>query len=230
MDASFTGKIISEKRKDMGMTQKDIAEKLHVSVAAVSKWERGLNFPDLSLIEPLAVLLGISASALLGIDEDKDTEQVIKDVVKISTLSNGAKRQITMKKIVVLAVAAAVFFVILTAIGKAGVNGTPFFANRNITFLPLLFGAASWGFGIASVFADEPKKYSVISFALCSIALAFPVFILDMEVRTGDMSAVEDIVWALDFASISLLLGTVILSICAVFVSRRKNYIDNLMR
>ena len=221
MDAGFTGKIIAEKRKAMNMTQKDVAEKLHVSVAAVSKWERGLNFPDLSLIEPLAELLGMSASAILGIDENKDTEQVIRDVVKISAFSGETKRQLTMKRIFVIAVASVVFFVILTVIGKAGINGTPFFADWNVTFLPILFGLASWGFGLASVFGDEPKKYSVISFCLCSIALVFPVFILDMEIRTGDMSAVEDVVWALDFASIALLLGTIILNVCAVFVNRK---------
>ncbi len=54
MDPAYTGNQIAWLRKAKGWTQKKIAEQLHVSVSAVSKWERGLNYPDLSLMEPLA--------------------------------------------------------------------------------------------------------------------------------------------------------------------------------
>ena len=43
------GEIISNLRREKGMTQKDLAEQLHVSDRAVSKWERGAGFPDVSL-------------------------------------------------------------------------------------------------------------------------------------------------------------------------------------
>ena len=70
MDAQYTGNKITELRKSKNWTQKDVAEKLHVSIAAVSKWERGLNFPDLSLMEPLSEILGISVSELLGLENE----------------------------------------------------------------------------------------------------------------------------------------------------------------
>ena len=57
MDAAYTGKEISERRKALGLTQKELAEKLHVTDKAVSKWERGINFPDLGLMENLAKVL-----------------------------------------------------------------------------------------------------------------------------------------------------------------------------
>ena len=71
MDAGKTGKFIAEKRKAMNMTQNELAEKLHITDKAVSKWERGLSFPDISILIPLAEILNISLYDLLkgGNDE-----------------------------------------------------------------------------------------------------------------------------------------------------------------
>lgn len=65
MDAEITGKIISERRKKLNMTQKELADKLHITDKAVSKWERGLSFPDISVLIPLAEILNISLYDLL---------------------------------------------------------------------------------------------------------------------------------------------------------------------
>lgn len=65
MDAGKTGKFIAEKRKAMNMTQNELAEKLHIKDKAVSKWERGLSFPDISILIPLAEILNISLYDLL---------------------------------------------------------------------------------------------------------------------------------------------------------------------
>ncbi len=48
--AETCGKIIAEARKEQNLTQKDVAERLHITDRAVSKWERGLNFPDIGLM------------------------------------------------------------------------------------------------------------------------------------------------------------------------------------
>ena len=71
MDAQKTGKIISIKRKSMNMTQGELAKKLHITDKAVSKWERGLSFPDISLLIPLSEILNMSLYDLLkGEDEN----------------------------------------------------------------------------------------------------------------------------------------------------------------
>ncbi len=54
MDVHKTGTFISEVRKEKGLTQRQLAEQLHVSDRTVSKWERGSGFPDISSLEPLA--------------------------------------------------------------------------------------------------------------------------------------------------------------------------------
>ena len=59
MDREKTGGLIASARKERGLTQKELAAQLHVSDRAVSKWERGAGFPDVSLLEPLADALGV---------------------------------------------------------------------------------------------------------------------------------------------------------------------------
>jgi len=65
MDAKKTGKYISDNRKKQGFSQKELAEKLNVTDKAISKWERGLSFPDISLLIPLSEVLGVSLYDLL---------------------------------------------------------------------------------------------------------------------------------------------------------------------
>ncbi|MBR0113142.1 MAG: helix-turn-helix domain-containing protein [Clostridia bacterium] len=66
MDRYVTGAVIKRLRESKKMTQEDLAAKIFVSAKAVSKWETGAGFPDISLIEPLAEALGISVIELLS--------------------------------------------------------------------------------------------------------------------------------------------------------------------
>ena len=65
MDAGKTGKLIRAQRQAHGMSQKDLAEVLNISDKAVSKWERGKTFPDISMLIPLSEALEISLYDLL---------------------------------------------------------------------------------------------------------------------------------------------------------------------
>ncbi|MBO4637817.1 MAG: helix-turn-helix transcriptional regulator [Clostridiales bacterium] len=76
MDKEKTGQLITELRKEKGLTQKQLAEALNVTDKAVSKWERGLSFPDISMLEPIANLLDISIMELLA-GEKKPEDQVL---------------------------------------------------------------------------------------------------------------------------------------------------------
>lgn len=83
MNAEYTGKQIARRRKELGLTQKSLAEKLNVTDKAVSKWERGLNFPDLGLIEDLAKALETTPAALLGL-EHADQNEIVHSMAEIS--------------------------------------------------------------------------------------------------------------------------------------------------
>ena len=74
MDAGTTGRFIAQRRKQMGYTQKDLAEKLMVTDKAVSRWETGKGFPDTSLLKPLGDLLGVSVGELLAGREIAEVE------------------------------------------------------------------------------------------------------------------------------------------------------------
>ena len=66
MDNYITGAVIRRLREGKGMTQEELAERIYVSGKAVSKWETGQGFPDISLLEPLAKALDISVIELLS--------------------------------------------------------------------------------------------------------------------------------------------------------------------
>lgn len=65
MDNQKFGSFIAELRKEKNMTQKELADQLHVTDKAVSKWETGKGFPDLKLMEDLAKVLDISLVELI---------------------------------------------------------------------------------------------------------------------------------------------------------------------
>ena len=90
MNEQQVGQTIAALRKEKGMTQKDLAQQLHVTDKAVSKWERGLNFPELSLMEPLAAALDTSVIHLLSL-EDASSQEVVHTV---SSLSQQEKQKL----------------------------------------------------------------------------------------------------------------------------------------
>lgn len=90
MDATYTGNKISSLRKEKNLTQKELAEKLHITDRAVSKWERGLNYPDLSLLPTIADVLETSVSELLGVEQNISNSTI--DV--ISEISKAEKKQL----------------------------------------------------------------------------------------------------------------------------------------
>ena len=58
------GRIVRERRKALGLTQEQVAEALGISAPAVNKWEREVSLPDITLLPPLARLLGVSPCEL----------------------------------------------------------------------------------------------------------------------------------------------------------------------
>lgn len=68
MDTYITGAVIKRLREEKGLTQGDLAEKIGVSSKAISKWETAKGLPDISLIEPLSAVLGVSVMELMSGD------------------------------------------------------------------------------------------------------------------------------------------------------------------
>ena len=66
MNQYVTGTMIKRLRTRRGLTQQQLAEKMNVSDKAISKWETGRGYPDISLIEPLSTALGVSVIELFA--------------------------------------------------------------------------------------------------------------------------------------------------------------------
>ena len=232
MDTHYTGNKITELRKAKGWTQKDIAEKLHVSVAAVSKWERGLNYPDLSLMESLAEILEITVSELLGL-KNEPAEQIIKNITEISVYEKNESEQCFLKKIRAITITtiifiAASYFVYLSVSNNdimkklfeiSGGTGT-------LNILAVLLGLTAWGLAVTSIFSRRKeyrwKYYSIFSFISCSVSLHIPSLVTYLMMRFEYTATVEDVIGAYYFGSAVLLLGTILFNICAVIIHREK--------
>ena len=78
MDRYVTGAVIRRLREKKKITQEELAGMIHVSGKAVSKWETGQGFPDISLLEPLAQALDISVIELLSGEDIRNTNRSFK--------------------------------------------------------------------------------------------------------------------------------------------------------
>lgn len=118
MNAQKTGSLIAAIRKEQNRTQQDLSNELGVSSAAISKWERGIGFPDVSLIEPLATSLGITLTELFKGEriengDANEYENLLSDVVKVS------KNEISKKKKIsnwIIAITVAVLYLLISII------------------------------------------------------------------------------------------------------------------
>ena len=77
------GETIASLRKEKGMTQNELAEKMNVTDKAVSKWERDLSCPDINTISKLADVLGVSVEELLSAKKKDYTNDRIKDLINL---------------------------------------------------------------------------------------------------------------------------------------------------
>lgn len=72
MDAAKFGTFLAGIRKEKGMTQSELAELLQVTDKAVSRWERGVGLPDVSMLEPIADVLGVSVAEVIKSEKIED--------------------------------------------------------------------------------------------------------------------------------------------------------------
>ena len=80
------GMFILQRRRDLGLTQKEFASRLFVTESAVSKWERGLSYPDITLLQNICSVLEVSEHELLSVSEDtrqRDSYRLAERYVKL---------------------------------------------------------------------------------------------------------------------------------------------------
>lgn len=117
MDSEKVGKFIAENRNNKNLTQSQLAEKLHITNKAVSRWERGVGFPDISLLEPLSKELDISILELLKGEYLNKNDQVEKDDINVllNTLVKINKEQ-NFQKLFFSTIVICMFFFIISIV------------------------------------------------------------------------------------------------------------------
>lgn len=172
MDAKKFGTFIATLRKENNMTQVELAQKLQVTDKAVSKWERGLGFPDINTIEPLADALGVSVLEIMRSERIAETEitqdtasAALTDIFELAKLQRKAERKSIFK--IAGGVAACLFLIFL--IDGMGWLG---FAMVYFPVICLLSGIALLIYG---VWRKKNKLPCLQTFVLAAVMLLIPV-------------------------------------------------------
>lgn len=172
MDAKKFGTFIATLRKGNNMTQVELAQKLQVTDKAVSKWERGLGFPDINTIEPLADALGVSVLEIMRSERIAETEitqdtasAALTDIFEFVKLQRKAERKSIFK--IAGGVAACLFLIFL--IDGMGWLG---FAMVYFPVICLLSGIALLIYG---VWRKKNKLPCLQTFVLAAVMLLIPV-------------------------------------------------------
>lgn len=117
MNQEKIGKFIAYCRKEKNMTQEELAQKLHLTDKAISKWENGRCLPDLSILEPLSKTLDVSINEILSGEKIKEeelkdhTDKNIIDVVNYSDEKiKRIKRTIKVSSIIMIIALATLMF------------------------------------------------------------------------------------------------------------------------
>lgn len=115
MDSKKFGEFIAATRKERGWTQAELAEKLGVTDKAVSRWERGLGFPDINTIKPLADALEISVLEIMQSEKEPREEISMNQAAKVldNVISLVVYQREIEKKNIIISVAAITSIVFL---------------------------------------------------------------------------------------------------------------------
>ena len=116
MDQIKIGKFISDLRKEKGLTQAQLSEKLGITDRAVSKWETGRSMPDASIMLELCEILGISVNELLSgevLEMNNYNEKVEKNLLEIVKQKEEADKRLLKMEIVLGLLISIVFFVLI---------------------------------------------------------------------------------------------------------------------
>ena len=172
MDNMKFGRFIRESRQAKGMTQKQLAEKIHVSDKAVSKWENGVGFPDIKILEPLAKSLGVNLLELMQSEKNEEpeidrqeAEQIVAQTISQSGQEDEWRRRMWKVKVLLGACVCGVLYLICVGVGYLA-------GHKDGQFSGLLSGAAG------GAWYESPVLFYVWAGALVIICGAGAVYLL----------------------------------------------------
>ena len=218
--AKILGNYIAARRKELGMTQANLAEKIQVTDKAVSRWERGIGLPDIDNLEALAKALDVSLVSLMqgkACEEKhisiREAEELVTDTIKMSKETSKIQKGFWGSILGVFGIIIMLLCVMLLRDGKI-----IFYSVASI-----ITGLIAWGIPIIDrVFL---KTYHAERTMLVSVGVAFlSVWIQFLDIKnlayTSNWSAIHDTINVLLVVVIMFCIITLLLN----FINIRKKY------
>ena len=210
MDQKKTGALIGAERKRLGMTQRELAERLHISDRTVSKWERGAGLPDISLLEPLSCALELTVLDLLR--GERAPEVTAEEAARETLAAVETCRKVQRRDRTALALKALFCLAVLALLPQSGIG----------SLRSLVLGLLSWAIPIAAsterLGRHIGSRFPIWSLACCGGALWSELLCIRARCALGDWPGVDDTIGAICVAAGVLLVVTVLLDLLAVTV------------
>lgn len=169
MDKNKFGNYIKEKRLESGLTQKELADSLMLDVTAVSKWERGVTFPDITLIPEICRLLSVSEHELIESSNDTEIRKTVREAKAFGRLKNG----VFFGFLIAYAVAVLTCFIVDIA------------TDGKLSWFFIVLSSCFCGFTFVPSFLRFIDKFKLSVYLLTTLAGLFAVY-LTTSVYTGN--------------------------------------------
>ena len=157
MDAHKFGAFVAKCRKERNMTQADLALKIQVTDKAVSRWERGIGFPDINTIEPLANALEVSVLELMKSErmaanqvEKEEAAEVITDTLNVAVLQRKQERKNVFQILGVTSIIVFFFYLLIVCSGRQ--------IQLSLPVSELLFRCFAWGDSLLCYVTEYGEK------------------------------------------------------------------------
>ena len=175
MDANKFGCFVAERRKELKMTQKDLATKIQVTDKAVSKWERGLGFPDINTIEYLADALNVSIIELMK--SERETENVAIDEAVVVEVLDMAEKEVQKKQTRILTILVVTTFLcaLVDMLQSIDWNAKELAMSAKIPYTAIIPGFVTIIVSIVYKLKGE-KTDNLISIGICMVII--PIILL----------------------------------------------------
>lgn len=175
MNAEKTGKFISELRKEKNMTQSELAAQLNITDKAVSKWERGLSYPDTELLPAVSSVLGVTVDELLS--GERAQAGIAADTEKTPDPASAVRRRSFSRALPFLYTSAMLLAVIVCLICDFAVSG-----GLSWSLYPVYSVIFAWAVTIPAVCMGKRGT----SRSLAALTLLILPFLYSLDVLVGE--------------------------------------------
>ena len=162
MDQIKIGRYLQELRKEKGLTQEQLADKVCVARRTVSRWETGSNLPDLDILIELSDLYGVGLRELL--DGERKSEDMNKEmeetVLKVAEYSNEEKSRF-LRRLHYMFIAGFIGFVLFAVISIMGLENTSPYEAIGSFGLGVAFGMVIIGMIFTSRYAGKIREFKM---------------------------------------------------------------------